>query len=265
VHGQETEGLTGLVNLIEVLKRGTDLRGRPQPRLHALGRQCRVLVIPTGNPDGVARFVPQSLHSMTVDDIRFWGQGTWSDGSFCDWPACKARHPMRGADVGFLGCYFDDAGVNPMHDEFMHPLGSEAPAILQIAETEAPDFAVSLHSHAQPPALLRPAFVPIETQDRVRALAVQTYQRLADRGLPHGRPFDPQPEKGPRLAPFNLTSALHHISGATVFTFECPHGTVDDGACQVTPDQILDIQLTLYESMLEHALEARAACATDRL
>jgi hypothetical protein len=42
------------------------------------------------------------------------------------------------------------------------------------------------------------------------------------------------------------------------FTFECPHG-VKDGweprdECEINFGDIVDIQLTLYEAMLEHAL-----------
>ena len=64
---------------------------------------------------------------MTGDDLRFWGQGTWKDGTLCDWPACKRQHPMAGENIGFLGCYFNDAGINPMHDEFFAPMSPEAP------------------------------------------------------------------------------------------------------------------------------------------
>jgi hypothetical protein len=58
--------------------------------------------------------------------------------------------------------------------------------------------------------------------------------------------------------PFSLISAVYHSSGALPFTFECPHG-VKDGweprdECEINFGDIVDIQLTLYEAMLEHAL-----------
>ena len=259
VHGHETEALTGLTNLIQVMETGTDLRGRDQSALRDLGESCRLLIIPAGNPDGTARFAPGALQGMELDDIRFWGQGTWTDDSFCDWPACKAQHPMRGDNVGFLGCYFDDDGINPMHDEFTAPMGPEAPAVLRVAREEAPDLAVSLHSHMHAPALLRPAYVPLESQAEVRSLAERVYTLLDEDDLTHGGLFDPQPEGGPHPAPFNLSSALHHVSGATTFTFECPHGTRDASACRVGLQEILDIQLTLYQGMMEHALDLKRA------
>lgn len=254
VHGHEVEALTGLANLIAIMETGADLRGKAQPELRRLGERCRLLIIPEGNPDGIARFEPGSLHGMHLDDIRFWGQGTWSDDTFCGWPESKRRHPMRGDNTGFLGCYFNDAGINPMHDEFMAPMGAEAPAILRLAMAEGPDLAVSLHSHQAAPAILRPAYVPMEVQDQVSRLAGEYHDLLDTPGLPHGTPFKPQAEAGETPAPFNLTSAIYHISGAVSFTFECPHGTLDDNACHASLEQMLDIQLSLYEAMMRHAL-----------
>lgn len=256
VHGHEVEALTGLVNLIQIMETGKDLRGRDQTSLRQLGDRCRLLILPTGNPDGLARFEPKSLQGMTGADLRFWGQGTWKDDTLCGWPACKRQHPMAGDDIGFLGCYFDDAGVNPMHDEFFAPMGPEAAAILKVAREEGPDLIVSLHSHESTPALLRPAYVPLEVQQDLRSLSESYYALLNERSLPHDSPFEARAEGGKNPESLNLISALHHICGAASFTFECPHGLID--SCQVTLEQILDVQLTLYETMLQHALDERS-------
>ncbi len=256
LHGAEVEGLTGLVNLINIMESGQDLRGKQQTELRSLGRQCRLLIIPEGNPDGIARFEPRSLCGMEGIDLRFWGQGTWSDNTFCGWPESKRRHPMAGDDVGFLGCYFDDKGINPMHDEFFAPMGTEAPAILKVAAEEGPDLVVSLHSHENKPAVLRPAYVTTEIQEDVRSLAERCYDILAKRGLPHSGLFEVESEGGKNPSSFNLTSALYHVSGASSFTFECPHGLKD--GCQVDFEQILDIQLSLYEAMLRHEIDKKS-------
>ncbi len=258
VHGHEVEALTGLANFIRVMETGRDMAGRDQSELRALGQKCRLLIVPAGNPDGIARFAPRSLQGMKLNDVRFWGQGTWDDDTFCGWPESKRQHPMRGDNTGFLGCYFNDDGINPMHDEFFAPMGPEAPAILNVAKEEGPDLAVSLHSHSSNPALLRPAYVTTEIQEEVRALAERCYALLEQRGLPHAaRPFSVASEGGKNPAPFNLTSALYHVSGATPFTFECPHGIISERACRVSIKETLDIQLTLYEAMLRHAIEKK--------
>jgi hypothetical protein len=263
VHGHEVEGLTGLVNLINIMETGSDIQGKVRSELQALGKRCRLLIIPAGNPDGIARLEPQSLHGMDIEDLRFWGQGTWSDDTFCGWPKSKRQHPMAGDNVGFLGCYFNDAGINPMHDEFFLPMGPEAPAILKVAINEGPDLAVSLHSHESKPALLRPAYVTMEKQQDILRLATAYYEILQERGLPHGALFEPKAEGGQYPSSFNLTSAMYHVSGASSFTFECPHGLSTDRACKVEFEDILDIELALYEAMMRHELAKKKQANQD--
>lgn len=258
VHGQEVEGLTGLVNLIQLMETGRDLRDRDQSQLRNLGRRCRLLIVPAGNPDGTARFEPRAAHGMTLEVFQFWGMGTWSDDTIAVWPTSKRQHPRVGKEIGWLGCYFNDRGINPMHDEFFSPMGPEAPAILRVARKEGPDLAVSLHSHGSNPVILRPAYVPMEIQQDVRELAGRYNTLMAERDLPHGGLFAATPESGDPPAPFNLVSALYHVSGATAFTHECAHGIGEENMCQVSFRQILDIQLGLYEAMLRHALEKKS-------
>jgi heparin/heparan-sulfate lyase len=257
VHGHEVEALTGLTNLISIMDTGYDLRKRKQTKLRKLGNRCRLLIIPAGNPDGTARLLPQALQGMGIDDVRFWGQGTWSDDTFCGWPESKRQHPMAGQNTGFLGCYFNDAGINPMHDEFFEPMGPEAPAILKVAKEEGPDLAVSLHSHSSKPALLRPAFLTMEIQEDIQKLATECYAILKERGLPYGSVFTSKAEGGRNPSSFNLTSALHHVCGVSSFTFECPHGLDSTKACKVSFEEILDIQLALYEAMMRHELSKK--------
>ena len=89
VHGQEVEPLTGLVNLIHVMETGRDLRGKDQSELRALGERCRLLIVPAGNPDVIARFEPRAAHGMTREELAFWGMGTWSDDTIAVWPTSK--------------------------------------------------------------------------------------------------------------------------------------------------------------------------------
>jgi hypothetical protein len=99
--------------------------------------------------------------------------------------------------------------------------------------------------------------VPTPVQAEVRTLAEKCYAKLQERNLPHSSLFQPRGEDKTPPDPFNLVSALYHVSGATAFTFESPRGVTDAKACHVDPDQILDIHLVLFQTMLQHALAAK--------
>jgi hypothetical protein len=260
VYGQEIEGVVGLVNLVHVAETGKDHRGRAWPELARRLAGVRVVIVPCPNPDGRARCPYDSFVGLPTRTMTKYGQGTKRDGSLWDWPGAKALHPMKG-DVGILGAYFNDDGVNLMHDDFFLPMARETEVILRLARREAPDVAVSLHSHEHPPVVLQASYVPVFMKERIRDLSARLKARFDRQGLPYGSVVAPQaddPRPGPSSS-FNLTSALHHVSGAMAFTFECSHGSVseDSPTPLVTHDQILDIQLTLYEEMLGFALENR--------
>ncbi len=260
VHGQEIEGIVGLVNLVHVAETGKDHRGRAWPELARRLAKARVVIVPCANPDGRARCPYDSFVGLPTRTMTKYGQGTRRDGSLWDWPGAKALHPMKG-DVGILGAYFNDDGVNLMHDDFFLPMARETEAILRLARREAPDMAVSLHSHEHPPVVLQASYVPVFLKERIRDFSARLKSRHEREGLPYGSVVEPQaddPRPGPSSS-FNLTSALHHVSGAMAFTFECSHGSVSEEspAPLVSHAQILDIQLTLYEEMLGFALENR--------
>ena len=77
------------------------------------------------------------------------------------------------------------------------------------------------------------------------------------RSLPHVELFEIEDESGTVPPAFNLLSALYHVSGTAVFTFESPHGLSTEEWENRSHDRLLDIQLTLYESMMRHALEKK--------
>jgi hypothetical protein len=260
VHGQEIEGIVGLVNLVHVAETGKDHRGRAWPQLARRLASARVVIVPCPNPDGRARCPYDSFVGLPTRTMTKYGQGTRRNGSLWGWPGAKALHPMKG-DVGILGAYFNDDGVNLMHDDFFLPMARETEAILRLARREAPDVAVSLHSHERPPVVLQTSYVPAFMKERIRDFSARLKSRHDRQGLPYGSVEAPQaddPRPGPRSS-FNLTSALHHVSGAMAFTFECSHGSLSEesSAPLVSHDQILDIQLILYEEVLGFALENR--------
>jgi len=254
VHGQEVEGIVGLVNLIHIAETGSDLRGRSWENLSDNLSKCRVLIMPCGNPDGRARCPLDSFVGISAKTMAHYGQGSSKDGTDYGWPGAKQRHPMKD-DVGFLGAYFNDDGINMMHDEFFNPMAEETRAIMKVAQEEAPDYIPVLHSHGSAPAVLQAAYVPHYIKLKIQKFANQLADRYESAGLPNHKLSDPG-EDGMKLPPpsFNLTSALHHVCGGMSLTFECSHGLKEPDYPQFSHDQILDIQLILYDELLRFAL-----------
>lgn len=263
VHGQEVENIVGMVNLIHVAETGKDYRGKDWSSLKGKLEKCRVIIIPCGNPDGRKRCPYDSFVGLPTAIMTKYGQGTRKDGSLYGWPGAKAVHPMKG-DVGILGAYFNDDGINPMHDDWFRPMADETKAILDMARSEVPDLTVSLHSHENKPRILPAHYVPWFMKERVQDLTRRLNDRYERAGLPHipeewiGEPGIEDEQFPPRTS-FNLIGALHHVSGTMAFTFECSHGTVSEDSPEafVSHGDILDIQLHLYEEMLDYALENR--------
>lgn len=263
VHGQEVEGIVGLVNLIHIAETGKDYRGKDWSSLRNKMGKCRTIIIPCANPDGRKRCPYNSFVGIPTEIMTKYGQGTRKDGTLWGWPGAKSLHPMKG-DVGILGAYFNDDGINIMQDEYFSPMAKETSAILEIDRFEAPDITVSLHSHENRPIILQPAYIAMFMKNRVHDLALKLNKRYKDAGLvywPTEWFWTPKAddEEFPPKTTFNLISALHHISGTMPFTFECSHGTVSKDSPDpfVSYDNILDIQLILYDQMFDYILENR--------
>lgn len=263
VHGQEAEGIVGLVNLIHIAETGKDHRGKEWPVLKNYLDNSRVIIIPCGNPDGRKRCPYDSFVGLPVEVMTKYGQGTRKDGTLWGWPQAKSLHPMKG-DIGILGAYFNNDGINIMHDDFFGPMAEETKAILEIARDEAPDMTVSLHSYELPPSILLDAYLPFFMKERVASLAIRLNERYKQVGLPY-MPEGWKPEATiddksfPPREPFNLIGALHHVSGTMAFTFECSHGVTNKNTKKPIAgfDDILDIELNLYQEMFGYLSENR--------
>lgn len=262
VHGQEGEGIVGLVNLIHIAETGKDYRGKDWSELKNKLEKCRTIIIPCGNPDGRKRCPYDSFVGIPTKIMTKYGQGTRKDGTSWGWPKAKSVHPMKG-DVGILGAYFNDDGINVMQDEYFNPMAKETSAILEIARSEAPDITVSLHSHQNRPIILQPAYVAMFMKKRVYELGLSLDKHYKDAGLFRSSNWfwtlKVDDAEFPPKTTFNLISALHHISGTMSFTFECMHGSISEKRPEPTVDynNILDIQLILYNEMFDYILENR--------
>jgi hypothetical protein len=257
VHGQEFEGVAGLVNLIRIAETGKDWRDREWKPLADNLAKCRVLIVPSGNPDGRARCPNDTWIGEELDTHERIGMGVRPDGKNYAWPGVKRIHPMRGAAVGKMGAYWNDDGINLMHDEWFEPMAPETKAFFRLAREEAPDFIVSLHSHGSDPSIEPTAYAPRTVKEALKELGDRVQKRYTDAGLPHRAGGPKVEEDGAKFPPpsFNLTSALHFACGAVTMVYETPIGVKTAPFPQVTFDQLLDLQLLFYDELFRFAVE----------
>ena len=262
-HGQETEGTAALVNLISLLETGFDLAGLPNEALCRAAENVRLLIIPVMNPDGRARVTPEAMIGCTNDELRYWGQGTWHDGSLCSWPDCKKVHPIRDA-VDFLGGYFNDDGVNLVHDQFFHPMAKETAALLQLVEEECADCVLHLHGGTNSVNdLLYTSYVPVEINESIRELAVRCDTAASREGGAFSVRDLPDREHGLTPPSFNLASAVHHVCGAVSAIFESNECICDAPGQKQTYEEIIRGHMILFEQAFKMFSERQNGKAFD--
>src|SRR5690606_13828264 len=129
-------GIVGILNLINIIEKGEDLRGRRWDYINENWHRFRIILVPCINPDGRSRVPFDSMVGKTFETMRYYMQGTWKDGSLCGWPGCKKVHPIK-ESVEFLGAYFNDDGVNMLTDNVFSPMANETKLLMELAEYEA--------------------------------------------------------------------------------------------------------------------------------
>ena len=223
IHGQEMEGMMGVVSLLSLMETGKDLMGAGQPGLLEKMQKLRLIAIPLANPDGRARVPYDGWSGLPLDEMTKWGQGTRKDGTPYGWPHCKAVHPMAG-DVGLLGGYYDDAGVNINHDRWDAPMSTVTKSLLEIAHAEGPDMFLNLHGHGANPEAMPARYLPGAAKREFARFSHGLHHCLRAKGYPCAIPsfFE---ENSPAMGPaFNLDCMMFHSGAAMPVTFECPQG-----------------------------------------
>ena len=255
VHGQETEGTAALLNLISLLETGVDLAGNKNKSLLELTEKVRLVIVPVANPDGRARVIPDAMVGLTFEDLRHWGQGNYKDGSLCGWPDCKKTHPMKDY-ASFLGGYYNDDGVNMMHDNFFHPMAKETQAILDLCTDEAPDFVLQLHGGDNiPGTFLQPSYVPIEVNQTIHTLSKRCQEIGALEDLSFQTLPIPDVAQGDTPPSFDFVCAIHHVCGAISACYESNECIIDNPGPHLTFEQITRMHMILFEECMKMALE----------
>ncbi|NMA95315.1 MAG: hypothetical protein GX974_04675 [Clostridiales bacterium] len=247
IHGGEMEGIVGILNLISLMETEVDLAGIPNHELLDATRDINLILIPCLNPDGRARVPFDSFVGKDLKTARHYFQGTWKDGSLCDWPDCKAIHPILG-HVDFLGSYFNDDGINFMHDNFFAPMAKETRALFDVCDEWVPDITILLHGGSNTsPCLLQPRYVPVYMNNIVYDLSTNIKKAADKKGyIDMFRIIDVPTDRGeyPPVS-FNLTSACSHVNGEVCITFESNQGLAEDN--RHTPDEIYAAHMILFE------------------
>ncbi|RAV21575.1 M14 family zinc carboxypeptidase [Paenibacillus contaminans] len=257
IHGGELEGIAAVTNLIRLLETGEDYRGKRHDYLYENAERFRLLLIPCMNPDGRARLPIDTLIDVPYEKFVYYMQGSWKDGTLCRWPDCKAVHPIK-EDSDFLGSYFNDDGVNLMHDNFFAPMARETGALLELADREAPDMTVLLHGGANSDIHFIPIpYIPTAVMQKHQAFGNRLADAYAKKGLPYANQNLVVEDRGAYPVPsFNLTSAIHHVCGGMSLTFESNMG-LDAPGTKLTADEILDSHFVMVEESFRFLMKQK--------
>lgn len=227
IHGGEFEGTSAILNLIKLIETGRDYAGNANEDLLQLSAKTHLILIPMVNPDGRSRVPFDSFVGKTFQDLRYYGQGTWKDGTLCGWQGCKMVHPIKD-HVDYLGSYFNDDGINMMHEDFFGEVSTGTRLVLDVCKREAPDFSILFHggdncvNH-----MISPYYASLNAKREVWEVAVATEEvckaeQVRYRVSPIGkREDDANPPS------FNLPSAMHHCCGTPAVTYESNQGLAD--------------------------------------
>ena len=254
IHGGEFEGTMALLNLIKMIETGTDYAGNTDKTLLELAERVHLIIMPMCNPDGRSHIPFDDFVGKSFEDLRYYNQGTWLDGTLCGWPQCKKVHPIK-PYVDYLGGYYNDDGVNMMHDDFFGKMSSEVRAVLDVCLEEAPDFSALLHGGANTRGcIILPSYASGNSKEIVLSIAEANAAKGAPYGLKPGvnRTIYAK-ENEPTPPSFNLISAMHHCCGETCVTFESNQG-LTYGEFIYTHEQIYRAHTIFFENIFEHII-----------
>ncbi len=256
IHGQEMECMVGALSLLKIMEEGKDILGREQNTLRKKLEGLRLIVVPMANPDGRARVPYDGWVGLPPQEMTKYGQGAYESGELVGYPACKAIHPMKG-NFKVLGGYYDDCGVNIMHDEWSSPMSETTKALLKVIREEGPDMAINLHSHGEDPSILPVRYIPMSVKLKMKNLADKFYSRVKERGY-QTRELLFMEQESPDSHPgsLNFTDFVYHTGAEISLTYESPHGFPPCRyiKMQYGYEDIIDIQHILFDVLCDEGL-----------
>jgi len=245
-HGTEIEGTVAMLNFLNILVTGKDLRGRRQPQMAEEGRRHSWLIIPILNIDGRER-APNIVHhiGMNPEYQSMINQGLRKDGTIYKWPTSKLHHPMPLDELEILGTYFNDAGVNLVYDTVFGPdCQPETAALIRLCRREMPDLVIL--SHSDNGSLVQPPSSYIASHFKLRAAEMASVVGMACACKGYKKFAIPRSFATYAGDQFYQSDAIYHACGALPLVIEFPCGYQ---GVPGTHDELLDIGLTVLESI----------------
>jgi len=246
-HGTEIEGTVAALNLLNVVVKGRDLRGRRWTRMAREARRLRILVIPFFNMDGRARCA-ERRHFIGVDPeaYRLMSQGNWKSGKKIQWPTSKLTQPIPVDKVNPLGTYFNDHGYNLVYDAgFGGDCQPETRALVRLLREEMPDAVLCSHSNNGSLVSEPCSFVPRHFQQRQAHFAAVAGFRCQQEGMK--KYSVPRRVTSYAGQVFYQTDMIYHVCGALplLVEFPCGYQNLPDNH-----DEILDIGMYVLEEII---------------
>jgi len=225
-HGGEFEGVVAINNLIKNIETGTDFAGNANSELMEALEGINLLLLPCVNMDGRARVPLKTFVGQDFEGFRYYSQGTWKDGSLCLYPGCKEIHPLK-EHCDFLGGYFNDDGVNIVHDNFFFTMAEETKALLKLADEYVPDITLHLHGGGNGQnCFFLFDYIPKVVKDRIAELSHHVAKAMDEAGI--GEQYYDRPVVGnedKKKAPsFNIQSAWTALCGEQCIVYESNQG-----------------------------------------
>lgn len=251
-HGGEFEGTVAINNLIKNIETGTDYAGNENKELMDALKNINLLLIPCANMDGRARIPLRTMVGQSRSNFRRYCHGLWNDGTECMHPECKTIHPIK-EQSSLIGGYFNDDGVNIVHDNFFFPMAEETKALLKIADEYVPDITLHLHSGAyNRPTFFLFDYMPKPVRDRMEELSHRVagaYEALGIGEQFFDRPIKDRSEDG--FPSFNISSAWTAICGEPCIIHESNQGVLmEDDLPRRNPHSFLFEDIYLHHQIL---------------